>query len=157
MKPLVILSLLRLYARINIFRHIEEKYGQNEIKLARAIPKQLSGITKIEYDIKYLLFVKRNNLTPLFARPKFSIRISYYSRNKIGREILEAEIKNKYRKKPTLKWQLKENSESLAKNIGFICKIVLYQKIKNAIATQKSRWNKAHYEKIETEIGLPKI
>ena len=47
--------------------------------------------------MKYLLFCKRNNLTPLLARPKFSITISYYLRNKIGRQILEAEIKNKYR------------------------------------------------------------
>ena len=77
-----------------------------------------------------------------------NFRISYYLRNKIGRQILEAEIKNKYRKKRTLKRQLKENSECLANKIGFLCKIVLYQKIKNAIATLKTRWNKTH-EKIE--------
>ena len=71
MKLLVILFLLRLYARINIFRQIEEKYGQKEIKLARVIQKQLSRIAKIECGRKYLLFCKRNNLTPLFARPKF--------------------------------------------------------------------------------------
>ena len=118
-------------------------------KLARVIQKQSSRITKMECDIKYLLFCKRNNLTLLFARPKFSIRISYYLRNKTGRQILEAEIKNKYRKKRTLKRQLKENSECLPNKIGFICIIVLYQKIKNVIATQKTRWNKTHYEKIE--------
>ena len=98
MKLLVILFLLKLYARINISRHIEEKYGQKELKLARVIQKQRSRITKIECDIKYLLFCKRNNLTPLFARPKFSIRISHYLCNKTERQILEAEIKNKYRK-----------------------------------------------------------
>ena len=37
----------------------------------------------------------------------------------------------------------------LANKIGFICKIVLYQKIKNVIATQKTRWNETHYHKIE--------
>ena len=37
----------------------------------------------------------------------------------------------------------------LANKIGFICKIVLYQKIKNVIATQKTRWNETHYDKIE--------
>ena len=132
MKLLVILFLLKLYARINIFRLIEEKYGQKEIKLVRVIKKQRSRIAKIECDIKYLLLCKRNNLTPFFARPKFSIRISYHLRNKIGRQILEAEIKNKHRKKRTLKRQLKrqENSECLANKIGFICKIALYQKLK---------------------------
>ena len=149
MKLLVILFLLKLYARINIFRLIEEKYGQKEIKLVRVIQKQRSRIAKIECDIKYLLLCKRNNLTPFFARPKFSIRISYHLRNKIGRQILEAEIKNKHRKKRTLKRQLKENSECLPNQIGFICKIVLYQKIKNVIANQKTRWSKKHYDKIE--------
>ena len=93
MKLLAILFSLKLYTGINIFRHIEQKYGQKEIKLPRVIQKQSSGIDKIECDIKYLLFRKRNNLTPLFARSKFLIRISYYLRNKIGRQVLEAEIK----------------------------------------------------------------
>ena len=52
-------------------------------------------------------------------------------------------------KKQTLKRQLKENSEWLANKIGFICKIALYQKIKNVIANQKTRCSKAHYDKIE--------
>ena len=80
---------------------------------------------------------------------KLSIRISCYLRNKIGRQILKAEIKNKHRKKRTLKRQIKENSECLANKTGFICKIVLYQKIKNVIAYQKTRWSKKHYDKIE--------
>ena len=71
MKLLAILFSLKLYTGINIFRHIEEKYGQKEIKLPRVIQKQSSGIAEIECDIKYLLFRKRNNLTPLFARSKF--------------------------------------------------------------------------------------
>ena len=45
--------------------------------------------------------------------------------------------------------QPKENSERLANKIGFICKIVCYQKIKSVIANQKSRWSKTHYDKTE--------
>ena len=71
MKLLVILFLLKLYACINIFRHIEEKYGQKEIKLARVIQKQRTGIAKIECDLKYLLLCKRNNLTPFFQDLNF--------------------------------------------------------------------------------------
>ena len=33
MELLVILFLYNFYAHINIFKHIEEKYGQSEIKL----------------------------------------------------------------------------------------------------------------------------
>ena len=76
MNFLVILFLLKLYARVNIFKHIEEKYGQKEIKLARVIQKKRSRITKIQCDIKYLLSCKQNGLISLFARPKLSIRLA---------------------------------------------------------------------------------
>ena len=55
MKLLVILFLLNLYAGINIFRHIEEKYGQKDIKLVRVIQKQRSRITKIECDKVFII------------------------------------------------------------------------------------------------------
>ena len=76
MNLLVMLFLLKLYARVNIFKHIEEKYGQKEIKLARVIRKKRSRITKIQCDIKYLLSSKQNGLISLFAKPKFSIRLA---------------------------------------------------------------------------------
>ena len=40
MELLVILFLYKLYAHINIFKHIEEKYGQSEIKLTGIIQMQ---------------------------------------------------------------------------------------------------------------------
>ena len=40
MELLVVLFLYKLYAHINIFKHIKEKYGQSEIKLARIIQKK---------------------------------------------------------------------------------------------------------------------
>ena len=75
MKLLVILFSLKLYASISIFKHIEMKYGQNEVKLARVMQKQRSRITKIQCDIKYSLSYKQNSLIPLFARPNSLIKI----------------------------------------------------------------------------------
>ena len=40
MKLLVILFLLKLYARDNIFKHIQEKYEQGIMKIPRKIEKQ---------------------------------------------------------------------------------------------------------------------
>ena len=37
MKLLVILFILKLYDRVNIFKYIEEKYGWDHTKLARTI------------------------------------------------------------------------------------------------------------------------
>ena len=85
----VIPTLLKLYAHINIFKDIAEKYGQKQIKLGRVVQKQLSRMTKQQCDIKYLLSCKQNSLIPLFARLKFPIKISFYLHNKIGREIVE--------------------------------------------------------------------
>ena len=75
MKLLVILFSLKLYASISIFKHIEMKYGQNEVELARVMQKQRSRITKIQCDIKYSLSYKQNSLIPLFARPNSLIKI----------------------------------------------------------------------------------
>ena len=58
MKLVVILFLLTLYARVNIFKHIEEKYGQNEFKLVRVIRNQRSRITKIQCDINFIRKIK---------------------------------------------------------------------------------------------------
>ena len=99
MELLIILFLYKLYPHINIFKYIKEKYGQSEIKLTRIIQKQHTKITKIKYDINYLLHCKRNGLIAHFARLKFAVKINKYLGDKIGREILDAEIRNKQKKK----------------------------------------------------------
>ena len=134
MKLLVILFILKLCNQISIFKYIQEKYGQEMIKLARKFEKQRVKIAKVKCDIRLMLYCKKNNLAPIFTRPKLAIRVSNYLRNKISREILEIEIKNQYVKKKKLTRQLKENTNHINNKIGFICKIVLYRKIKNIVA-----------------------
>ena len=68
---------------------------------------------------------KRNGLIPHFARPKFAVKINKYLRDKIGRQILDAEIRNKHRKKKRLLQQVKNNTDSL--KIGLITKLVFYR------------------------------
>ena len=58
MELLVSSFLHKLYADINIFKHIEENYGKLEIKFTRIIQNQHTKITKIKYDISYLLYCK---------------------------------------------------------------------------------------------------
>ena len=45
---------------------------------------------------------------------------------KIGCQILDAEIRNRHRKKKKLLQQVKNNTDSLTNKIGLITKIVLY-------------------------------
>ena len=64
---LLILFILKLYACVNIFKYVEEKYGQDNTKLARTIEKQRVKLAKVYYDIKFLIYCKKNNLTPTFT------------------------------------------------------------------------------------------
>ena len=64
---LLILFILKLYACVNIFKYVEEKYGQDNTKLARTIEKQCVKLAKAYYDIKFLIYCKKNNLTPTFT------------------------------------------------------------------------------------------
>ena len=58
MKLLIILLILKLYTRVNIFKYIEEKYERDNIKLRRTIEKQRVKLAKIYYDIKSLIYDK---------------------------------------------------------------------------------------------------
>ena len=66
MKLLVILFLVRLYARINIFNLSDEKHGRIGIKLARSIGIYRRKLSKIKCDIGFLLTCKKKNLIPTF-------------------------------------------------------------------------------------------
>ena len=65
MKLLVILFILKLYARVNIFKYIKEKYGRDNTNIARTIEKQRVKLAKVNCDIKSLIYCKKNNLTSI--------------------------------------------------------------------------------------------
>ena len=55
MKLLVILFVLKLYACVNIFKHIQGKYEQGIMKIARKIEEQRVKIAYVQCDIKFIL------------------------------------------------------------------------------------------------------
>ena len=78
---------------------------------------------KVKCDLTFKLDCKKNNLASIFTRAKFAIRARNYLCNKISRQILEPEIRNKHIKERKLTRQLKENINHINNKIGFICKI----------------------------------
>ena len=52
---------------------------------------------------------------PIFTKPKFTIRVSNYLRNKISRQILETKIQNQHVKEKKLTWQLKGSFNHIKK------------------------------------------
>ena len=110
------------------------------IKLARKIEKQREKKAKVKCFIRFMLYCKNIKLAPIFTRRKFAIRVSNYLRNKISLQILQTEIQNQHVKKKKLTWHLKKNTNHINNEIGFICKIVLYSRIKNIMAKEKRKW-----------------
>ena len=96
-----------------------------------------------------MLCCKKNNLAPIFTRPKFATRVGNYLRNKISSQILETEIRDQHVKKEKLTRQLKENTNQINNKILFICNIVLYSRIKNIVAKEKCKWEKKLLEDIK--------
>ena len=58
------------------------------------------------------------------------VNINKYLGDKIVRQILDTEIRNKHHKKKRLLQQVKNNTGSLKNKIRLITKIVLYRKVK---------------------------
>ena len=72
-----------------------------------------------------------------FARSKIAIQISNYLRNTISKQILEAELTNKHRKKKMLLRQINTNQNKLKDRIGFIFYIAFASKIDKSIGKKK--------------------
>ena len=149
MKLFVILFLVRLYARIYIFKLIEEKYGRIGIKVARSIEIYRTKLSKIKCDIDFLLTCKRNNLIPTFARTKSAVKVSFQLRNKTSQQIIDAELKNKHRKKKILLNKIKKRQEELKSRVGYVTYVVFYHNINKVISKKRTDWMKTHHKKIE--------
>ena len=83
-----------------------------------------------------VLQCKKDNLLPAFTKPKFTIKINSYLRNKTLRQILKRELKNEHIKKKLIQ-PLKENIIKISSNIGFAWKIVPYNKIRTLYQKKK--------------------
>ena len=70
LKLLVILFVIKLYARINIFRLIRGKHGQEVLKHVRSLEENKSSLMKIEADISFIKACKVEQLIPTFAKVK---------------------------------------------------------------------------------------
>ena len=65
------------------------------------------------------------------------MKINKYVGDKIGRQIIDAEIRNKHRKRKRLLQQVKNGTDGL--KIGLITKLVLYRKIKLIIKKEETK------------------
>ena len=92
---------------------------------------------------------KRNNLIPTFARTKLAVKFSFQLRNKISQQIIDAELKNKYRKKKILLNKIKKRQEELESRVGYVTYVVFYHNINKVISKKRTYWMKTHHKKLQ--------
>ena len=73
-KLLVLLFIIKLYARNNIFKRIKKKRGQDILSQVRSLENLKTRYMKVQTDIKFIKVCKQENLIPTFANVKLSLR-----------------------------------------------------------------------------------
>ena len=70
----LVIFTIKVYARINVFKVVIRKYGQDIVKIARKLEDLLTKHQKNGLDIKFIKTCKRENLTPTFATVNLAIK-----------------------------------------------------------------------------------
>ena len=128
LKLLVILFVIKLYARINIFRLIRGKHGQEVLKHIRSLEDNKSRLMKIKTDI-FIKACKAEQLIPTFALVKLSIKSANRKlQYKMARLVMEAELKDKHNSKKKLKNIIRRLTFDLKRKVSFILfTAIIYQ------------------------------
>ena len=72
-KILYVLFVIKLYARINIFKRLK-KHGENNYKLSKTIENQIFKHWKIQLDISFMKQCKKEHTIPSFVKVNAAIR-----------------------------------------------------------------------------------
>ena len=73
-KILVIVFIIKSYARNNILRHIKEKHGHELINVVRDFEQKKTKFEKLVADIAFIKLRKKEKLFPTLAKVNASIR-----------------------------------------------------------------------------------
>ena len=107
MKFLVILYLIKLIVRLNIFKHIEKKHVQSTLGIVRSLEKVKRKWFKIRQDINFIKICKKEDLIPTFAKEKLAIKSGNNRvKQKIAIVIMNAELQQKHYEKCQLKREM---------------------------------------------------
>ena len=97
-KPLVKLFVIKLYVRINIFKHIKKKHGQDLVKVVRDFEQKKTKFVKLNADFAFIKLWKKEKLIPTFAKVYLyeMANSTYKLKRKIAPLVMEAELQNKH-------------------------------------------------------------
>ena len=139
----------KLLSRKPIFAYINEKHGNETLRLCRGLEKDIIRYEKTSYDLRFLLQCKKESLVPIFAKPKLSIPGDEKLRKQIASLIIKTELKNKHRVRNALKREISEKSRQIQERTSFLLFNALRYKIRMIIASRRKKWLKTHTRKLE--------
>ena len=68
MKLLVILFIFKIFALINIFKHIGKKHGEFILRNVRSLERVKKKYSKVNQDTNFIKTCRRENSIPTFAK-----------------------------------------------------------------------------------------
>ena len=146
---LVILLLIKLYARYDIFKFIKKKHGQNVTTVIRSLEQMQTKYMKLNADIKFIKSCKKENLIPTFAKVNVSIKSgSYKLKRQIARLIMNAELQNKHIQKRKLKKEIKKICTELKRTVSLIILNTCFHQINIALKSKLKEITKRHVTKL---------
>ena len=150
LKLLVILFVIKLYVRINIFRLIRGKHGQEVLKHIRSLEEKKSRLMKIEADISFIKACKAEQLILTFAKVKLSINSANRKlQYKMARLVMEAELKDKHKSKKKLKNIIRRLAFVLKRKVSFILFTAIIYQLIIAIKSQSKATGLRHEKKLK--------
>ena len=146
---LVILFIIKLYARNNTFKYIKEKHGKDFIKIVRSYESLKTRYMKVKADIKFVKSCKRENLTPTFAMVNLAIKNgSKKLKLRIARIVMESEMQNKHYEKKKLKKEMIAIGNQLKRVLGLFLLNALVHQIEIAVKSRSKAIRCRHDKKM---------
>ena len=97
LKLLVILFIIKLYSRNNVFKHIKKKRGQEMIRIVRLFENLKAKYVKVAADIEFIKSCKNENIIPTFAKVNLSLKHGNYKLQlRIARVVMKSKLQNKH-------------------------------------------------------------
>ena len=105
LKLLVILFVIKRFTRVNIYKHIGKKHGQDIIKIVRLHEKLKSKYVKLKADTDFIKYCKREAIIPTFPKVKSG---GYKLKKNIAKLVMDTELADKHQEMRKLRKQIRD-------------------------------------------------
>ena len=148
-KVLVILFLIKLFARKDIFKHIKKKHGQNMVTIVRSFEQLKTKYMKTLANIKFIKLCETSNVIPTFANVNLSTQYGSYKLKKhIARIIMENELQCKHTEKKKVRKEILQLDKKLRLCLNIVTRHTLLHQINIAVKSRLKAISKRHTKKL---------